>query len=97
VMYLIMRKRDKIALACLSFLIGLILSSFLLRFLFGTSIYSKYNYYGLLAPSFSLFSLGRVDIVGRGLSGFIDASIFGGIIYSVIHVYVLLFREEKYS
>ena len=96
-MYLIMRKPNKLTLASVSFLIGLILSSVLLRFLFGTSIYSQHNYYGLLAPSYSLFSVGRVDIVERGLSNLIDAFIFGGIIYSVTYVFVLLFREEKYS
>ena len=91
-----MSKRNNIIVACCCFLVGLILSSFLLRFLFGTSIYSRSNYYGLLAPSFAYLRL-AIHLVGeRILSYLIDALIFGSLMYVVIYAAVWLSRKEKY-
>ena len=83
-------------LACFTFLIGFILSSCLLRFLFGTGIYSPYNYYGLLAPSFSYLHLRLFIVEERIISYLIDAFIFGGVLYAVISAAVGLFSTEKY-
>ncbi|MDQ3819228.1 MAG: hypothetical protein M3362_16345 [Acidobacteriota bacterium] len=91
-----MPERNDFLLACFSLLIGLILSSFLLRFLFGTSIYSEYNYYGLFAPSWSVFHVGRADFLDRALSNVIDAFFFGAIIYFIIRGASRVFGEQKY-
>jgi hypothetical protein len=69
---------------CLSFWIGLAFSSGLLRYLFGTSIYSRYSYRGLMAPSFYFLSIGYVTMFDRVLSYLIDAAIFGAILYFLI-------------
>ena len=83
-----MRKRSKIVLACLSFLIGIFLSSVLLHFLFGDIIHSRYDHIGLLAPSNYFLHTGYVDMIERFLSYLIDALIFGGIIYFIVRVVV---------
>lgn len=92
-----MCKRNKIILAFGCFLVGLILSSFLLRFLFGASIYSRYNYYGLLAPSYTYLGLALHLVVERILSYLIDALIFGNLMYFVLYAADWLFSKEKYS
>lgn len=91
-----MCRRHKIILACYCFLIGLILSSFFLRFLFGTIIYSRGTYYGLLAPSYAYLRLALHLVEERVLSHLIDALIFGGLMYLVISAVVWLFGREKY-
>jgi hypothetical protein len=78
------RKWTNFDVACLSFWIGLSFSSGLLCFLFGTSIYSRYSYRGLMAPSFYFLSIGYVTMFDRVLSYIIDAAIFGAILYLLI-------------
>jgi len=63
----------------------LALNSSLLRFLFGTSIYSHYNYRGLMAPSFYFLSIGYVTMLDRVLSYLIDAAVFGAILFLLIY------------
>ena len=60
------------------------MSSVLLRFLFGSSIYSRYDYRGLMAPSYYFLSIGYVTLFDRVLSYLVDATVFGAIIYSSI-------------
>lgn len=83
---IVMSKRPNFLLAGLSFLIGFALSSVLLHFLFGSSIYLRYSYRGLMAPSFYLLSIGYVSVFERVLSFLVDAAIFGSIIYLSIQV-----------
>jgi hypothetical protein len=72
-------KKNRVTLICLSFLIGLALSSVLLHFLFGSSMYDKYR--GLLAPSYNFLGIGVVGIVERSVSYVVDAMVFGVIIF----------------
>ena len=67
-----------------SFSIGLGLSSVVLHFLFGSSMYDRYG--GLLAPSSNFLGIGVVGAVERSVSYAVDATIFGAIILVSIEV-----------
>ena len=76
--------KNCVILVCLSFLIGLALSSVLLHFLFGSSMYDRYL--GLLAPSYNFLGIGVMGIVERSVSYVVDALVFGGIILLSVEV-----------
>ncbi len=92
---LYMHKRSKIIVACLSLLIGGILSGFILQFLFGTSIYTQQGW-KLLAPSSFIPAIGRVGIVNELTSDAIDAVIFGAVIYVIVYAVMWYSKRRKY-
>lgn len=86
-------RQNRMIVAGLSLLIGGLLSGFLLRFLFGTRIYTQRGW-NLLAPSSMIPAVGRVGIVNRLTSTAIDTIIFGAIAYVLIYAVVWIFDHS---
>lgn len=90
-----MHKQNNIVLACLSLLIGGLLSSFLLPVQFGQRIYS-YRDWQFLAPSTMVFGPSRIYVYERLIDYTFDAIVFGAIFYIIVLAVIRPSKEEKY-
>jgi hypothetical protein len=80
-----MNKRNEVKLVCLSLLVGAFLSGFLLRFLFGTSIYTEPGWQ-ILAPSANVFGPGsRANYLDRAIATAFDTVVFAAVIYTAVY------------
>jgi hypothetical protein len=92
-----MSRRIDIKLACISLIVGCLLSFSLLSFLFGTRIYSRYFFFGLLAPSSWLSKLGRFGLFDWLVSNTLDALFFAAGIYAFVRLSSYLFGKQEYQ
>lgn len=87
-----MRSRDAIALGCLSFLVGGLLSVFIPIFLIGGGIYSDAAWI-ILMPGWVIFHPGHADVFEILMATIVDTVIFGALLYGIIWGVVRFFRK----
>ena len=90
-----MRKKDKVALVCLSLLIGGSLALFVPLFLIIRKIFSDWLW-AFVAPAWVLLDPGAHDGPIMLLAVILDAFIFGSIVYGAIYAIVRFLTRATY-